>query len=242
MKNNLHNPFMPDLAMRPHGLVFKGGGDGETVESIPDWYRPFIEKAAGSASSSFSAGDLSKVAGFNPAQDDALGALGSAASAASDQYGVGTEGQDVFRDQALGQGAFSPASTEALRTKAIRDAQGAFAGTGAQLASSGQIGGARAALLGQERDANLAGALAGIDYDAQQADRASRSSGASNLLGSSGQLSGQAGDAANYLGTAGDKIQGQQQAELDATYQGLQRLGGLLSGAPVPTQAESGGK
>jgi len=242
MTNNFYNPFMPDLSIRPHGLVFKGSDEGNTTESIPDWYKPFVEKAAGSASDAFSAGELSKVAGFNPTQDDALGALGGAASAAKDQYGVGTEGQDVFRDQALGQGAFSPASTEALRDKAIRDAQSAFAGTGAKLASSGQVGGARAALLGQERDANLAGALATIDYDAQQADRASRSAGATNLLNSSGQLSGQAGDAANYLGTAGDKIQGQKQAELDATYQGLQRLGGLLSGAPVPTQTESGGK
>jgi hypothetical protein len=140
-------------------------------------------------------------------------------------------------------GAFSPTSTTGLRNKAIRDAQGAFAPVGAQLASSGQIGGARAGLLNQERDANLAGALAGIDYQAQQDDRASRSAGAQGLLGSSQQLSQQAGTTAGYLGEAGKGIQEQQQRELDAGYQGLSRLGGLLSGAPVPQQQQkSGGK
>jgi hypothetical protein len=242
MNNSLYNPFMPDLALRPRGLVFKGGGGGgETVQSIPDWYRPFIENAAGQASGAFSAGDLSNVAGLNSMQDTGIDALSQAGNLAANQYSAGVAGQDVFRDQAAGTGAFDPASTEALRTKAIRDAQGAFAPVGAQLASSGQVGGARAALLGQERDANLASSLAGIDYEAQAADRASRSSGASSLLGSSQQLSGQAGDTANYFGQAGGMLQEQQQRELDSGYQGLQRLGGLLSGAPVPTQQQAAG-
>jgi len=223
------------------GMVFKGGGGGDTVESIPDWYKPFIEQAAGQASGAFSAGDLSQVAGMNATQETGIDALKQAGNMAANQYGSGVQGQNVLANQAAGTGAFSPQSTEALRSKAIRDAQGAFAGTGAQLASSGQIGGARAALLGQERDANLAGTLAGIDYDAQSADRASRAQGAQGLLSSSQQLSGQAGDAANYFGQAGGTLQEQQQRTMDAGYQGLSRLGGLLSGAPVPTQQQKGG-
>jgi len=159
------------------------------------------------------------------------------------QYESGLAGQDVLREQATGTGAFSPASTEALRTKAIRDAQGAFAPVSSQLASQGQVGGARAALLGQERDANLAGELASIDYDAQQADRASRSAGAGNLLTSAGSLTDMAGAGADYLGTAGSAEQDQAQREADAGYQGLSRLGSLLSGAPQPSQqAVTGGK
>jgi hypothetical protein len=236
-----NRPFMPNLSVM-RGMVFKGGGGGNTtVESIPDWYKPFIEQAAGQASGAFSAGDLSQVAGMNATQETGIDALKQAGNMAANQYGAGVQGQNVFADQAAGTGAFSPQSTEALRSKAIRDAQGAFAGTGAQLASSGQIGGARAALLGQERDANLAGTLAGIDYDAQAADRASRAQGAQGLLSSSQQLSGQAGDAAGYFGQAGGTLQEQQQRTLDAGYQGLSRLGGLLSGAPVPTQQQKGG-
>jgi len=246
MSNSLYNPFSPIRHIHPRSsglMTFKGGGGGETVESIPEWYKPFIQQAAGQASGAYSAGDLSKVAGMNSTQDAGIDALKQAGNLAANQYGTGVQGQNVFADQAAGTGAFSPQSTEALRSKAIRDAQGAFAGTGAQLAASGQVGGARAALLGQERDANLAGTLAGIDYDAQAADRASRAQGAQSLLGSSQQLSGQAGDAANYLGTAGSTLQEQEQRTLDAGYQGLSRLGSLLSGAPVPQQQQkSGGK
>lgn len=245
MNNSLYNPFMPDLSMRPRGMVFKGGGGGDTqtVESIPDWYRPFVEKAAGGAMDAYEGGDLSKVVGMNDLQKGAIEGYEDAASKAGGQYDAGLAGQDVMRDQAMGTGAFSPASTEALRTKAIRDAQGAFAPVGAQLASQGQVGGARAGLMAQERDANLAGALAGIDYEAQQADRTSRSAGAGNLLSSAGTMTDMAGKGADYLGTAGSALQDQSQREADATYQGLQRLGGLLSGAPQPSQqAVSGGK
>jgi hypothetical protein len=246
MSNSLYNPFSPMRHINPRAsglIVFKGGGGSETVESIPDWYKPFIEKAAGEASAAYSEGDLGKVAGLNPAQNLGIDALTQAGNLASNQYNTGVTGQDVFMEQAQGTGAFSPTSTEALRTKAIRDAQGAFAPVGAQLAASNQIGGARAGLLNQERDANLASALAGLDYEAAQADKASRAAGAQNLLGSSGQLSKQAGDAAGYLGQAGSTLQEQQQREMDASYQGLSRLGSLLSGAPVPQQQQvSGGK
>ncbi len=245
MSNSLYNPFSPMRYLHPRssGLMTfgGGGGGGETVESIPDWYKPFIEKAAGQASAAYTEGDLSKVAGLNPAQQSGVDALTQAGNLAANQYGTGVTGQNVFMEQAQGTGAFSPTSTEALRTKAIRDAQGAFAPVGAQLASSNQIGGARAGILNQERDANLASALAGIDYEAQQADRASRAQGAQSLLGSSGQLSKQAGDTAGYLGQAGSTLQEQQQRELDTGYQGLSRLGSLLSGAPVPQQQQQAG-
>jgi len=247
MSNILYNPFSIMRYVHPRAsgrIAFKGGGeDGATVESIPDWYKPYIEKAAGSASSAYDSGDLSKVAGLNSMQIGSADAYKGAAGMANDQYTAGVGGQDVFADQAAGTGAFSPTSTEGLRNKAIRDAQGAFAPMGAQLAASGQIGGARAGLLNQERDANLAGALAGIDYQAQQDDRASRAEGARGLLGSSDQLSGQAGNAAGYLGEGGKGLQEQTQRELDAGFQGLSRYSSLLSGSPVPTQTqEAGGK
>ncbi|MDC6464983.1 hypothetical protein PQZ39_00975 [bacterium] len=247
MSNSLYNPFSPMRHLHPRSsglMTFKGGGGNPTtVETIPDWYRPYIEKAAGSAVSTYDAGNLSRVEGMNENQLGAISSLEGAAKKAGDQYTIGGTSQQVMQDQALGQGAFSPASTEALRTKAIRDAQGAFADTGAQLASSGQVGGARAALLGQERDANLSGALAQIDYDAQAADRASRAQGAGNLLSSTTGMSDLAGKASDYLGSAGSTEQEQAQREADADYQGLSRLASLLSGTPQPgQQAVQGGK
>ena len=247
MSNSLYNPFSPMRHLHPRSsglMTFKGGGGNTTtVETIPDWYRPFIEDAAGSASALYKSGGLSNVEGMNENQLGAISSLEGAAKKPGDQYTIGDTSQQVMQDQAQGRGAFSPASTEALRTKAIRDAQGAFAGTGAQLASSGQVGGARAALLGQERDANLAGALAQIDYDAQAADRASRAQGAGNLLASTANMSDLAGKESNYLGSAGSTQQEQAQRESDAGYQGLSRLASLLSGTPQPgQQAVQGGK
>ena len=240
---------MRHINPRSSGLmVFKGGGGSQqapqTVDTIPDWYRPFIESAATSAKDFYESGGLSKVEGMNENQLGAITSLEGAAEKAGDQYGLGGAGQDVMRAQAEGTGAFSSQSTEALRAKAIRDAQGAFADTGAQLASSGQIGGARAGLMSQERDANLSAALAGIDYDAQAADRASRSQGASNLLSSTTGMTDLAGKGADYLGSAGSTQQEQAQREADAGYQGLSRFASLLSGTPQPGQqaVQSGGK
>jgi hypothetical protein len=248
MSNSLYNPFSPMRYIHPRssGLMkFKGGGGAEptTVDTIPDWYRPFIESAATSAKTLYESGGLSNVEGMNENQRGAISSLEGAAKQAGEQYDIGGAGQDVMRAQAEGTGAFSPQSTEALRNKAIRDAQGAFANTGAQLASSGQIGGARAGLMGQERDANLASALAGIDYDAQAADRASRAQGATSLLNSTTGMTDLAGKGAEYLGSAGSTQQEQAQREADAGYQGLSRFASLLSGTPQPgQQAVSGGK
>ena len=248
MSNSLYNPFSPMRYIHPRssGLMkFKGGGGAEptTVDTIPDWYRPFIESAATSAKTLYESGGLSNVEGMNENQLGAISSLEGAAKQAGEQYDIGGAGQDVMRAQAEGTGAFSPQSTEALRTKAIRDAQGAFANTGAQLASSGQIGGARAGLLAGERDANLASALAGIDYQDLSDRRGLTTGAAQQIIGNTGAMQQAAGAGANYQGQAGQMLQEQSQRELDATYQGLQRLGSLLSGAPVPSQQQkSGGK
>ena len=112
----------------------------------------------------------------------------------------------------------------------------------ANLSSQGQVGGARAALLAGERDAALSGQLAGIDYDDLARREGQAIGAAQSTVGNLGALQQGAGAGAGYIGEAGGALQEQKQRELDATFQGLQRLGGLLSGAPVPQQQQKQGK
>jgi hypothetical protein len=236
------NPFMPAVTPRGLGIVSKGG-DGDTIESIPDWYKPYIEKAAGQAGAAYDSGALGTVAGLNTQQQQGIDALSGAANEAMGQYTSANEATDVLKKAAAGEGIYGAGATQGLKNSAIRDAQKAFAPMGASLASSGQIGGARAGLLAGERDANLASALAGIDYQDLSDRRGLTTGAAQQIIGNTGAMQQAAGAGANYQGQAGQMLQEQSQRELDATYQGLQRLGSLLSGAPVPSQTQkSGGK
>jgi len=237
------NPFMPSVTSYGLGIVYKGGGGGGTVESIPAWYRPYIENAAGQATAAYNAGDLSTVAGLNEQQQQGIDALTGAANEAMGQYNSANEATNVLKQAAAGEGIYGGGATQGLKDAAIRDSQAAFAPMGASLASSGQIGGARAGLLAGERDANLASALAGIDYQDLSDRRGLTTGAAQQIIGNTGAMQQAAGAGANYQGQAGQMLQEQSQREIDATYQGLQRLGSLLSGAPTPSQTQkSGGK
>jgi hypothetical protein len=237
------NPFMPAVTPRGLGIVSKGGGGDDTIESIPDWYRPYITNAAGSATDAFNAGDLGMVAGLNTQQKQGINALTGAANEANLQYGGAKDATKVLQQAAAGEGIYGAGATQGLKDAAIRESQAAFAPMGSALASSGQIGGARAGLLEGERDANLASALSGIDYQDLSDRRGLTTGAAQQIIGNTGSMQQAAGAGAGYQGQAGQMLQEQSQRELDATYQGLQRLGSLLSGAPVPTQSQkSGGK
>jgi hypothetical protein len=237
------NPFMPAVTPRGLGIVSKGGGGGDTIESIPSWYKPYIQKAAGQAGAAFDSGALGTVAGLNEQQQQGIDALSGAANEAINQYTTANEATSILKQAAAGEGIYGEGATQGLKDAAIRDSQAAFAPMGASLATSGQIGGARAGLLAGERDANLASALAGIDYQDLSDRRGLTTGAAQQMIGNTGAMQQAAGAGAGYQGQAGQMLQEQSQRELDATYQGLSRLGSLLSGSPVPSQTQStGGK
>jgi len=225
-------------------MVFKGGGgETKTVESIPEWYKPYVKEAAGGAMDAYRKGDLSKVAGLNRDQEDALAGLTGAADRAETTYGGAVEATGVLADAAAGKGIYGAGATQGLKDAAIRDSQQAYAPVGSQLASQNQIGGARAGILANDRDAGLAAQLAGIDYQDLEARRGLSTGAANSIIGNTGTMNTAGAAGANLRGEAGGMRQDQEQREMDAGYQGLQRLGGLLSGAPQPSQqAVSGGK
>ena len=235
---------MPTRHIHPRAsgmITFKGGGD-DTIESIPDWYKPFVETAASGAQAAFDRGDLSKVEGFNEMQKQGIQGLADAAGEADKQYDMAKGATGVLQQASQGEGIYGAGATEALRNKAIRDSQKAYAPVGTQMATQGAIGGARSQIIQGDRDAALAGALAEVDYNDLDKRRTLSTNAAQGIIGNTAGMQDAAGSGANYLGEAGGFQQEQSQREGDAVYQGLQRLGGLLSGAPVPQQGPSGGK
>lgn len=222
-----------------------GGGGGGTVESIPDWYKPYIEKAAGTAVTAYDQGQLGRVAGFNPLQEQALGAQVNAANQGVGNYNAAAAGANQIggiAQHGYNTNITGPSSaTEGIKRNAISQAQRAWAPTGDNLAKRGQVGGARSQLLKQERDANLANTLSGIDYQDFQNRQQASGAAAQASIGNAGALNQLAQQPSDALGAAGQAAQAQQQAQLDAPYTGLAQLGSLLSGAPTPTQQQKAG-
>ena len=223
-----------------------GGGGGGTVESIPDWYKPYVEKAAGTAVTAYDQGQLGQVAGWNPIQQQAVAAQIMAGNQAAGNYDAAAGGANIVGQ--IAQQGYNPnitgpsEATQGIKNAAIAQAQKAWNPTGDNLARSNAVGGARAELLKGERDAALANQLAGIDYQDFQGRQQASGQAAQQSIQNAAALN-QLGQApADALQQAGGAIQQQQQAQLDAPYTGLAQLGGLLSGAPVPSQQQKAGK
>ena len=221
-----------------------GGGGGGTIESIPDWYKPYIETAAGDAVGAYKTGKLGQVADFNPLQEQAIEADVRAANVAHGNYrgAADAAGRTAYAAQ-TGEAAINPYSraTEGLKAKAAHDAQRAWTPTGDNLAARGGVGGIRGQLLQGERDAALGRQFAELDYGDYQKRQDRALNAAQQTISNVGQLNQLASQPGALLGQAGAAVQQQQQARTDSPFAALQQLGGLLSGAPVPTQAQRAG-
>ena len=241
---------MPDLSMS-RGMAFSGGGGGSTSStSLPDWYKPYVEKAAGTAVTAYDQGLLGQVASFNPLQQQATNAQITAANSAAGNYDaaaaaanqIGGVAQYGYNTNIQG---VSP-QTSAIKQAATDQARKAWAPTGDSLASRGQIGGARDRILRNDRDNQLANTFAQIDRDDYLNRQQASTQAAQQSISNAGALNQLAYQPTQGLTAAGGAIQQQQQAQLDAPYTGLARLGGLLSGAPSPgsntTTTGGGGK
>ena len=200
-----------------------GGGDKQqtTTSGVADkayeqYVSPFLKQAQEAQQS----GDLSKVAGFNK---DQLAAQEAARKSAGTQTGL----EELMAKQASAGVDLSGMKTDA--TQQAKTALGSLAGAAGR---GGNLGGSRQNLNQVGISQDLSAKFAGIDLQKQQQDMAMKQA----ALGAQGTGAG-------LLGQVGAAGQQQSQAEADAQYQGLSRLGGMFGVLPKSsTTTSSGGK
>tara|TARA_R110002012_G_scaffold282146_1_gene471803 strand:- start:3683 stop:4396 length:714 start_codon:yes stop_codon:yes gene_type:complete len=201
-----------------------GGGSDKsqtTTSGVADKaYEQYVSPFLKQAQAAQQAGDLSKVAGFNQDQLDAQAAARKSAGA---QTGL---------EQLMAQQASAGVDLSGMKTAATTDAQKALGSLAGAAGRTGNLGGSRQALNQVGLTNDLAAKFAGIDLQKQQQDMAMKQA----ALGAQGTGAGMLGQ----IGAAGQQ---QSQAEADAQYQGLSRLGGMFGVLPKSsTTTQSGGK
>ena len=234
--------LMPDVSMRPRGMVFGGGGGGvETVSTIPQEFIPPLKESIEAASAGYKAGDYGKVAGLTDQQQQGFGDILGATAGQADTALKSAAARDVLGGFAAGAGGLN---TQGLRDKAVHDAKAAFAPTASQFAQTGNIGGGRQALAQGEASSQLARALADIDYREQDRVQSQQIGAAQQVIGAGQDIQGQYVTPGQTRAEVGSALQEQSQREADAAYQAVQRLGGVLTGTPIPQQqaVQKGGK
>jgi len=201
-----------------------GGGKDKsqtTTSGVADKaYEQYVSPFLNQAQQAQQAGDLSKVAGFNA---DQLAAQEAGRKAAGTQTGL---------EQLMAQQASGGVDLSGMKTAATTDAKSALGSLAGAAGRTGNLGGSRHAINQAGLTDDLAAKFAGIDLQKQQQDMAMKQT----ALGAQGAGAG-------MLGQVGAAGQQQTQAEADAQYQGLSRLGGMFGALPrTSTTTQSGGK
>lgn len=200
-----------------------GGGEKQqtTTSGVADKaYEQYVSPFLNQAQQAQQSGELSKVAGFSPEQ------------LAAHEAGKKSAGISSGLEQEMADQASNGVDLSGMRTSATQQAKSALGGLAGAAGRSGGLGGSRQALNQVGISQDLSAKFAGIDLQKQQQDMAMRQA----ALGAQGT-------GASMLGQVGGAIQGQEQAELDSTYQGLSRLGGMFGVLPKSsTTTQSGGK
>jgi hypothetical protein len=200
-----------------------GGGDKQqtTTSGVADKaYEQYVSPFLKQAQQAQQAGDLSKVAGFNA---DQLAAQEAGRKAAGAQTGL---------EQLMAQQASAGVDLSGMKTDATQQAKTALGSLAGAAGRTGNLGGSRQALNQTGISQDLSAKFAGIDLQKQQQDMAMKQA----ALGAQGTGAG-------MLGQVGSAGQQQSQAEADAQYQGLSRLGGMFGVLPKSsTTTSSGGK
>lgn len=215
-----------------------GGGGGTTVQSIPDWARPYIERVAQTAQGAYNTGQLAQTAGTNPLLDAAFGS-GSQAIADTTNLSINQSAGATGRlTQMAQEGAYDPA---ALKDKAILEAGMRTAELGNAYGSRGTLGSARMAVEMGAQDAATAAQFAAIDKEMASENFQQRLQAEQAALGAAGAGQQAATGAAQAFSNLGDQARSISQEQLDTPWTAIQRYASTIYGNPARQQA-SGGK
>ena len=208
---------------------FKGGGGGtQTVESIPEWARPYIEKVAQEAGSLYDSGQLDNVASTSVLQQSAFNTAGSLDEQA--RAGSATLQDQQARMLELAQ----TGNADAVYDTAAYEAAKGRAGINNEFGASGTLGSAREAVRKGSLDAELAS-------KAQQQILQNKLQGEQALGSSVAGEQSLTTNAATAQATLGAQERDIAQQQADAPWQALQRYASTVYGNPARQQAVSSG-
>lgn len=232
--------------IRKFGGGSGGGSNAQSVSTIPEWMKPYLETGLKTSQEALQSGALSQVAGQNDLQKQAQGAaqnvanlqgnVGLHSAKALDQLGKIAGGEEIVPS--------TTGATDAIKKAALYQAGAAGQGGIAANAARGTVGGSRQLIQAGASQNDQAAKLAGIDYQDLQSRRQLAQSAAGQAVGAGRDVQEQLITGVNTLKGVGSDIQGQAQREADAGFQGLSRYSSLIQGTPWQSQQQKqqGGK
>jgi len=227
------------MKIKQYKLKTRNKGGGNTVQSIPDWARPYIEGVAQTTQGAYSTGQLARTAGTNPLLDAAFGS-GSRAIADTTNRSIGQSAGATGRlTQMAQEGAYDPA---ALKDKAILEAGMRTAELGKAYGSRGTLGSARMAVEKGAQDAATSAQFATIDKDMASENFQQKMQAEQAALGAAGAGQQAATGAAQAFSNLGDQARRISQEQLDTPWTAIQRYASTIYGNPARQQQASGGK
>jgi hypothetical protein len=136
--------------------------------------------------------------------------------------------------------------TGALKDKAILDAGVATADMNKNFGQAGTLGSARQAVMQGAQNAATAGTFANIDKESAQTNFQNRMAAEQGIGANTNAKSDLLAKTAAGLSTLGNQQRTVEQQQADSSWQGLQRLGSTVYGAPArqtqEQQQSKGGK
>lgn len=224
-------------------LIKKYGGGNGGFQQVPDWMQPYLADQLETTKQAYTSGAMAPLAGFNDLQTAAGQGLVQAATGPGGQADVASSSVGALNQlgRIAGGETIVPATTgatDAIKAEAIRQAGIQAAPLAAKEAAMGQIGGSRQAIAGGEREAQLAGNLAGIDYkDLQMREQAAQQA-AAQAISSGTTVQSQLTAPGQTVAAVGKQVQEMEQKQAEQPLMALQNLTASLKGTPWQSQTQ----
>lgn len=216
----------------------KGGGGGTSTSKTTSSttmnkdFQPVVDEGLAELEKLYGEGALGKVAGTSGLQDMVFDRSEGALDKGMEVMGTARE---TYSDAMEGTGIFSNGDNAAVKQAAIDQAAKEFGIQSDDVAKAGLMGSSRAAIMAGDKEAQLANAMAGLDYE--QADKLKERAmwGADSMM-QSGQGEAALLDAYMNMGNNQRDIE---QEQLDAEAKGLENyLTGIQAFTPLMTNQE----
>jgi len=218
-----------------------GGGGPETVETLPDWMRPYIEGAMKDIDTSYDKGVMDPYTGQSKTTTGAIkGMKDSLTGDLKDVADSGKGSLDYFKKVVSGEMDIDSAALQdaaAMRQNQEAAKRGAITGTEAS-----QVGSGRTAITDAQRAAINSAEFAQIDADVAEANRLARSQAAGDLITGAGSVYDQGKGVFTDLLDLGATEEGYSKEKAEADYNALLRRFDLYNVGSGATQQATGGK